>query len=1043
MPVGPVPPSTPTPGHATGAVADDVLGALRDAQDRRDAARDARDVPAQIRAARDCGAGRFALEQHKLARLLYDESAGLIDETGQCRELLPEVLGLAGRAAQRLKDGDGALARYRRAAAEAEAQHLGPQQLRWAGKEARTRLDMQDPEGRALLDAAIALGRRLRDEGEPVDGDLSELLGRLANEVAEHDPEAAEALWQEAFASLDRIPRGPFHVTAAANFGSFLHSRGKHALSETYLEESLEIARELDQPPSRVLPVTLQLAATFREHDPARAGDLLMAELDRHDNPGARHRLLNDAADHYFAGRAWAKMHAACGLLRDLRALGGTPYGRYDVEMRDSVACRGLCETEEALEALGRAGEYAREAGQPQALHAVRGQTAIVHADRGEFEQAAEFAGTLWDEGDRHRLTARTLVQALAGLEQLELAHAVRDACAQRGAAEADVAWMTAKLADAGDGDRAAAWYAYGLAGGREPEIEAEALTNLLALHAPGSTDHVEVARARLRLIDSTRGRVTDVFSEASWLAVTELARDFPAWVDEFVEAAVAAGRHEDACYELERSRSQLLIEVVSNRAVEWTGERDHVTMKASAEDERRRARYRLDGLVALGVGWAERRAAAERLDLLESMAVSAGGIIHVAPGHAGVAFPQGLDELLAGAALDPGERIVVLHVGARRTDAWAIDVARNIDHTTIPDVTRDDLRALHGDVLHAAEHVRGGLRDARPDAVPAPALDARLETLDRLLMAPLTVWLAELGTARAFLAGGTGLASLPLDRTAAVAKADLELALLPSTRLLGHARARRFPMPETFLIPDEEEARRWAAETMREVRGNVEVVLDPTRTLTFAPAEAAAVALACAAQDVHVVGPGDVQPEAVTGAARRADLLHVIAHGSFADRSPYRSGMDLGADVPWTVADVRTDLDAPAGRVAVLSGCETGRAAPNIVSEEVSLPAAFLAAGFAAVVGSRWAVDDRSTALLMGELHRRWHAGGVSIASALDGATAWLRQLDGKDAARLSDDPGGDDAGARPFAAAEHWAAFFVAGDGGITADGPDRRVP
>jgi CHAT domain-containing protein len=139
----------------------------------------------------------------------------------------------------------------------------------------------------------------------------------------------------------------------------------------------------------------------------------------------------------------------------------------------------------------------------------------------------------------------------------------------------------------------------------------------------------------------------------------------------------------------------------------------------------------------------------------------------------------------------------------------------------------------------------------------------------------------------------------------------------------------------------------------------------------------------------------------------------------------------------------VLSDLDAPAGRVAVLSGCETGRAAPNIVSEEVSLPAAFLSGGLAAVAGSRWAVDDRSTALLMGELHRRWYAGGVSIASALDGATAWLRELDGADAARLSDDPGGGDVDAHPFAAAEYWAAFFVAGDGAITADGPDRRVP
>jgi CHAT domain-containing protein len=236
-----------------------------------------------------------------------------------------------------------------------------------------------------------------------------------------------------------------------------------------------------------------------------------------------------------------------------------------------------------------------------------------------------------------------------------------------------------------------------------------------------------------------------------------------------------------------------------------------------------------------------------------------------------------------------------------------------------------------------------------------------------------------------------------------------------------------------------------------------------------FAPLEAAMVQAAAGNQwAIDVVQPADASPETAQHAASKAETLHVIAHGSFEDRSPYRSGMQLGqpngASRFWIVADVFTEVVAPAGRLVVLSGCDTGQVRPNIVSEEVSLPAAFLAAGYAAVVASRWAVNDRSTSLLMAELYRRWLAGGISIAKALDGATKWLRELDRETAAdmvsklpRAGDSVGGAEdwdgylpeaedlraGAARPFESPSHWAAFFVAGDGAITADGVDSRIP
>ena len=72
----------------------------------------------------------------------------------------------------------------------------------------------------------------------------------------------------------------------------------------------------------------------------------------------------------------------------------------------------------------------------------------------------------------------------------------------------------------------------------------------------------------------------------------------------------------------------------------------------------------------------------------------------------------------------------------------------------------------------------------------------------------------------------------------------------------------------------------------------------------------------------------------------------------------PCWSSAHAGREV-WTNADIFGDVLADSGLLAVLSGCESGQTQPNLVNEEVSLPAAFLAAGFRAVVATRWAVHD------------------------------------------------------------------------------------
>jgi CHAT domain-containing protein len=257
----------------------------------------------------------------------------------------------------------------------------------------------------------------------------------------------------------------------------------------------------------------------------------------------------------------------------------------------------------------------------------------------------------------------------------------------------------------------------------------------------------------------------------------------------------------------------------------------------------------------------------------------------------------------------------------------------------------------------------------------------------------------------------------------------------------------------------------------MQLVRGRLLLVVDPSRDLAFAPLEAAMVADAARAMQIERLDGDRLAGAELAAACGRADVLHLVGHGRFDDASPYRSGIAIGplddADAFWSNADVFGEVEAPAARLAVLSGCETGRSRPNLVSEEVSLPAAFIAAGYAAVIGSRWAVDDLSTTLLMADFHRRWLAGGISVAGALGASRRWLRDLDraattslvatmGHTAAAALPSLAGDcrrlcdealrllaQEGERPFDHPYYWGAFFVAGDGAISADGGDRRLP
>ena len=95
---------------------------------------------------------------------------------------------------------------------------------------------------------------------------------------------------------------------------------------------------------------------------------------------------------------------------------------------------------------------------------------------------------------------------------------------------------------------------------------------------------------------------------------------------------------------------------------------------------------------------------------------------------------------------------------------------------------------------------------------------------------------------------------------------------------------------------------------------------------------------------------------------------------------------------------------------MANLSACETGVPGARLPDEVVSLPSAFIRAGFAGAIGSLWTVSEKSTAMLMIRFYQLWRAEGKQPVQALARAHKELRE---------------DTRFWHPF----YWAAFYMTG--------------
>ncbi|NKQ34051.1 MAG: CHAT domain-containing protein [Chloroflexi bacterium] len=168
-------------------------------------------------------------------------------------------------------------------------------------------------------------------------------------------------------------------------------------------------------------------------------------------------------------------------------------------------------------------------------------------------------------------------------------------------------------------------------------------------------------------------------------------------------------------------------------------------------------------------------------------------------------------------------------------------------------------------------------------------------------------------------------------------------------------------------------------------------------------------------AAQVAALGQGELylEDEATTAnlTARAADkrYIHLAAHGEFRADNALFSGISL-ADGWLTTLDV-FNLRFNASLVT-LSACDTGRSVISGGDELMGLMRAFLAAGAAALLLTLWAVDDRSTAVLMADFYRDLLAGS--------GKGAALRRAQ----CRLIQ------SGPEQYAHPYFWAPFYLVGE-------------
>jgi CHAT domain-containing protein len=122
-----------------------------------------------------------------------------------------------------------------------------------------------------------------------------------------------------------------------------------------------------------------------------------------------------------------------------------------------------------------------------------------------------------------------------------------------------------------------------------------------------------------------------------------------------------------------------------------------------------------------------------------------------------------------------------------------------------------------------------------------------------------------------------------------------------------------------------------------------------------------------------------------------RYEVLHYAGH-AFADPDdPLAGALVLADDEHLTVRELLA-RGIGAGRLAVLSACQTARVEDLTSDEMVSFPTAMVQCGFGGVVGTLWEVPDTAASRVMEAFYGHWRGSGVTPREALRAAQRYTR---------------------------------------------------
>jgi CHAT domain-containing protein/tetratricopeptide (TPR) repeat protein len=171
--------------------------------------------------------------------------------------------------------------------------------------------------------------------------------------------------------------------------------------------------------------------------------------------------------------------------------------------------------------------------------------------------------------------------------------------------------------------------------------------------------------------------------------------------------------------------------------------------------------------------------------------------------------------------------------------------------------------------------------------------------------------------------------------------------------------------------------------------------VENPQNDLRYATVESAAIRLLYPNSNNPIKGQQATRTEVMTTLQNDEQLgiFHFTGHGEHDIDQPLESALLLTGKDELTLRDI-FQLDFSRYHLICLSACETALTSKQgLIDEFVGLVSGFLAKGAGYVVSSLWAVDERSTALLMVRFYQYLQE-NMTPPFALKEAQKWLRTV-------------------------------------------------